>query len=136
MMMMTAPERSGIPLLPSKLQLRPRKHRRHPIKLIAQNPPLPLGHLLLMISQHRVIEHEVMLALELLEHIQRRASVQHIGVSDARLPCYLVDAGFLAVALVQEVADDGFRPVGAVPEEAQVGEGLFGGAAVVREGWW
>ena len=98
--MMTAPKRSGIPLLPPKLQLRPRENGRHPIKLIAQNPPLPLRHLLLMIGQHRIVEHEVMLPLELLEHIQRRASVQHIGVSDARLPCYLVDGGFLAVALV------------------------------------
>ena len=53
-----------------------------------------------MIRQHRVIQHEVMLPLELLEHIEGRASVQHIGVSDARLPCYLVDGGFLAVALV------------------------------------
>lgn len=45
-------------------------HWRDPAEIVALDPPLPLCHLLFVIGQHLIVEHEVMFALELLQHVQ------------------------------------------------------------------
>lgn len=107
-------------ILPAELQLGSREDWWDPVEVFTFDAPLPLGHLLLVICQHRVIEDKVVLALELLEHVETSASVENIGVRNAGPPCHFVYARLLTIALVQEIADNRLCPVRTITQEAQI----------------
>lgn len=67
-----------------------------------------------------------MLALVVANHIQRLEGMDHVVCRHGGHVRQLVDRD-LALLLEKDV-DDGVLPVGAVGEEAEIGEGFFGGA--------
>ena len=106
---------------PTKLQLSPGEDWRDPIEILALDPTLALGHLLFVIGQDEVIEDEVVLALELLEHIERRAGMEDIGVNDASLGSDFIDARLFAIALVEQIAYNRLCPIRSIAQETKIG---------------
>lgn len=118
-----------------------RKHGRFPHEPIRLDPPPrnPLGLLLrlglLLGLQHRLRQHNDMLPLAVAQHVEVLQRVQHVvgrhgaqraNLLHGHLPAAL--ALFAVPFVLDEHVRDGFGPVGAVAEEAEVREGFLGGA--------
>ena len=135
----------SLTILPIPRPRTSRKHGRFPHQPIRLDPPPrnPLGLLLrprlLLRLQHRLRQHNDVLALAVPQHIQVLQRVQHVRRRHGAQGAHLLDrnlpaggGGFAVLAVVLFVFDeyvgDGFGPVGAVAEEAEVREGFLGGA--------
>ena len=115
--------------LPAKAQLVTGEHRRLPVERLGVDAPALLLHLPLVLLNHSVREHEVVLPLILLEHIESLARLEHVGMDNGCLVRNFVDADFLIG--VQQKLHDRLGPVCAVAEKTQVGKRLLGAAELV-----
>ena len=127
------------------------KHGRFPHQPVRLNPPphdplcLLLRFGLLLGLQHRLRQHDDVLALAVPQHVQVLQRVQHVRRRHGAQGAHFLDrnlpaatataaaagAGFAVLVVLfvfDEYVGDGFGPVGAVAEEAEVREGFFGGA--------
>ena len=116
------------PLLGRRLVWPPLERRRRDLR-----PPLrPAPHFTQVLRDDVLLfEHDV-LALPVLNHLQ----VLHGGHDVARVDAHLLAEGLdgdVAVGVVAHVLQDHLLPVGAIRDQAEVGEGLLGGADLREE---
>ncbi len=118
-----------VPDSPAELELLAGEDGGSPVEFVRVDAPALLLGRLVVLGDDGVGEDEVVLALVLLEHVERHAGVEDVCVGEGGLLCDLLDADVL-FGLEQEVDDD-LGPVGSIAEQAQIGERLLGTAELV-----
>ena len=120
------------PILPIPRATARREYWRLPLQPLGVDPLLPLEALLLQhlrpLLHHRVRQHDDVPALAVPEHIEILQRVQHVARRHGGQGADLLDAGLGLAVVVQQHADDGLLPVGAVAQQAQVRQRLLGRA--------